>query len=57
MNKFAKSKLCVNRIIYIYNYNKDSLMNKRFEIIEYKNLLYRHEMYKKINKIIFLIYF
>ena len=57
VNKFAKSKLCVNRIIYIYNYNKDSLMNKRFEIIEYKNLLYRHEMYKKINKIIFLIYF
>ena len=48
VNKFAKSKLCVNRIIYIYNYNKDSLMNKRFEIIEYKNLLYRHEMYKKI---------
>jgi hypothetical protein len=48
VNKFAQSKLCVNRVIYIYNYNKDSLMNKRYGIIEFENLLYRHEMYKKI---------
>ena len=48
VNRFANSKLCINRIIYIYNYNKDSLINKKQGIIEFLNLLYRHEMYKKL---------
>lgn len=48
VNRFANSKLCINRAYYIYNYNNDSLMNKRFGTIEFENLLYRHEMYKKI---------
>ena len=48
INKYAKSKICLNKLIYIYNYNKDSLMNKRFEQIEFKNLIYRHEKYKKL---------
>lgn len=48
VNRFANSKLCINRIIYIYNYDKDSLMNKKQGIIEFQNLLYRHEMYKKL---------
>ena len=48
VNRYAKSKLCINRTVYIYNYNNASLMNKRYNIIEFQNLLYRHEMYKKI---------
>ena len=48
VNRFAKSKLCISRVIYIYNYNEDSLMNKRLGITEFKNLIFRHEMYKKI---------
>ena len=48
VNRFAKTKLCITRVIYIYNYNKDSLMNKRYGIIEFENLLFRHETYKKI---------
>jgi len=48
VNKYANSKLCVNRVIYIYNYNNESLMNNKIRLIEIQNLLYRHEMYKKI---------
>ena len=48
VNRYAKSKLCINRMVYIYNYNNASLMNKRYNIIEFQNLLYRHEMYKKL---------
>lgn len=50
VNRYAKTKLCVNRLIYIYNYNKNSLMNKKYGKIEFQNLLYRHEMYKKLFK-------
>lgn len=35
---------------YIYNYNNDSLINNRFSLIEFENLLYRHNMYKKLYK-------
>ena len=45
VNRYSRSKLCINSI---YNYNNASLMNKRYNIIEFQNLLYRHEMYKKI---------
>ena len=48
VNRYAKSKLCVNKLIYNYTYNKDSLMSKRYGLIEFYNLLYRHQMYKKI---------
>ena len=50
VNKYAKSKLCLDRLVYIYNYNNNSLMNKRFGEIEFKNVLYRHAMYKKLFK-------
>lgn len=48
INKYAKSKICVNRMIYIYNYDQRSLMNNKRGLIEFQNLIYRHEMYKKI---------
>ena len=48
VNRFANSKLCIDKIIYIYNYNNDSLINKKQGMIEFQNLLYRHEMYKKL---------
>ena len=48
VNKFAKSKLCINKLVYIYNYNENSLMHKRTGLMEIQNILYRHEMYKKI---------
>ena len=48
VHKYAKSELCLDRLVYIYNYNNKSLMNKRFGNIEFQNILYRHEIYKKI---------
>ena len=48
VHKYAKSMKCLKKIIYIYNNCEDSLMNKRYNIIELKNLIYKHEMYKKI---------
>ena len=48
VNKYAKTKLCTNKLIYIYNYNNNSLISNRNDKIEFQNLLYRHEMYKKI---------
>ena len=50
VNRYAKSKLCLNKLIYIYHYNPDSLISKRFGLIEFQNLLYRHEMYKRLFK-------
>ena len=38
-------------LVNIYNYHNDSLMNKdRLSLIELENLLYRHNMYKKLFK-------
>ena len=48
VNKYSRSKFCVNRLVYIYKYNNESLMNKRYTNLEFKNLLYRHEKYKNI---------
>jgi len=48
VNKYSKSKLCVNKVVYIYNYNEGSLTNKKNEVIELRNLFYMHEMYKKL---------
>ena len=48
VHRYAKSELCLDRLVYIYNYNNKSLMNKGFGTMEFQNILYRHEMYKKI---------
>jgi hypothetical protein len=49
VHRYAKSKLCVNKLLYIYNNNdNESLINNRFNAIEFQNLIYLHEMYKKI---------
>ena len=48
VHKYAKTMKCINKLIYIYNDLNDSLMKKRYDIIELNNLLYRHEMYKLI---------
>ena len=48
VNKYAQSRLCVDKLVYIYNFNRESLMNKRNGNIQYLNLIFRHEMYEKI---------
>ena len=48
VSKYAQSKACADRLVYIYNSNHDSLMNNRLNKIEFQNLLYRHEMYKHL---------
>ena len=50
VNQHAKSKLCINKLVYIYNFNKDSLKNKKSLNLYYKNELYFLEMNKKIFK-------
>ena len=52
VNKFAHSKLCVNKIIYKYNnnYNNNSLSNKRQNFIEFNNIIYRFDMIRNIFK-------
>ena len=50
ISKHAKSKTCLDRLVYIYNYNNNSLMNKKIGAFDLQNLLYRHEMYKQIFK-------
>ena len=48
VHRYAKSKKCVDKLVYIYNNNMDSLMNKRYGFIQFQNLIYRHEMYGKL---------
>ena len=48
LNKYANSKICLNKLIYIYNDMNDSLMKNRHDLMELNNILYRHEMFKKI---------
>ena len=48
MNKYAKSMICINKPIYIYNTDKNSLMTKKSYNIYLKNLIYWHEMLKQI---------
>jgi len=48
VNKYAKTRLCINRLVYIYTFNKKSLMNKEYGYYQFQNLIYRHEMYEKI---------
>ena len=48
IHKYAKSKVCINKIIYIYYSNYDSAMLNRGNLLELKNIINRHEMYKEI---------
>jgi len=48
INKYAKSMICTQKIIYIYHSNEGSFMANRGNIQELENLLYRHEMFIKI---------
>ena len=48
INKYANSSIFINKKIYYYYKNKDSVMNNRGNILELKNIIYRNEMYKKI---------
>ena len=41
---------CVNKLIYIYYSNEDSAMLNRGNLIELKNIIYRHEMFEEIFK-------
>ena len=46
--KFSNSSIFINKIIYYYYLNSESIMMNRSNILELKNLLFRNEMYKKI---------
>ena len=48
--KFANTSVFLNKVIYIYYQNNDSVMRNRNNILELENLLFRHEMYKNIFK-------
>ena len=48
VNRFAKSRICINRLVYIYTYNKNSLMHDSYGFYHFQNLIYRHEMYSRI---------
>ena len=48
INKYAKSMICISKIVYIYNSNKDSLMNNQFNIFRIKNIFKFEEMYRQI---------
>ena len=48
INKYAQSMRCVDKIIYLYYLNDNSAMLNRGNLLELKNLLYRHEMFKEI---------
>ena len=48
INKYAKSMICIRKIIYIYNSNSDSLIHNQFNIIRIKNMLNYEEMFRQI---------
>ena len=48
INKYAESKICIDKIIYIYNKNDDSLVKNKFNILKLKNRIYYFEMNIKI---------
>lgn len=48
INKYAQSMRCINKIIYLYYLNINSAMLNRGNLLELKNLIYRHEMFKEI---------
>ena len=50
ININAESMICINKPIYIYNYNNNSLMNNNANILSIKNQIYVLEMYIDIFK-------
>ena len=47
--KFADSSIFVNRNVYIYHFhNSDSVMNNRGNVLEFRNLLLRNEVFQEI---------
>lgn len=48
VNKFANSKICINKAIFIYHYNSDSLNNNKFNMLYMTNLINWLEMFDKI---------
>ena len=48
VNKYAKSKRCINKLIYFYYLTEYSAMLNRGNLLELKNLIFRHEMFKEI---------
>ena len=48
VNKYANSMICINKTIFIYYSNNDSLMNNRFNALYYINLINGIEMLMKI---------
>ena len=48
VNKYANSMICINKVIFIYYSNKDSLMNNRFNDLYCLNIIYWLEMFMKI---------
>ena len=55
VNKNAKSKLCINKLVYIYNYNKDSLKNKKSWNLELENVFKSKDEEKYLIGAYFLI--
>ena len=50
ISKYSKSKILLNKYIYLYLLNKESLMNRLGNILEIKNKIYKAEMLQLIYK-------
>lgn len=50
INKYAKSKFCINKIIYIYKSNNDSLLHLKWSKIELDNKISFIKMFSEILK-------
>lgn len=48
INKYANSKICTNKIAYIYYSNNDSLTHNKINILYLSNLISWFEMFQKI---------
>lgn len=50
ISKYSKSRILLNKYIYLYLLNKESLMNRLGNILEIKNKIYKAEMLQLIYK-------
>ncbi len=48
VNKYAYSMICIDKEIFIYYSNNDSLMNNRFNVLFFINIIYWLEMFMNI---------
>ena len=48
IHKYAKSMICVKKVIYDYKSYSDSLMHNKGNLLELINMIYRGEMFNKI---------